>query len=185
LTFLILDNQDSSVLIIQVDKKQSVERRDSVDSIPTPSRGSIGGSQRNLQRGRTISLPDDPNLWIGIKDAESLIDLQPQLSYTFTQKVNSTSAQYYRPPVFSARIHNESDVPPPVIRDSLMIEEFPMGKITTVYINMVKQGLNEWLRVPVIIARGEKDGPVVKIYLYFPYILMGNIGRYNGRGSRE
>ncbi|KAJ3074946.1 hypothetical protein HDU98_009721 [Podochytrium sp. JEL0797] len=73
------------------------------------------------------------------------------------------SAHHYRPPTFSARYQNESDVPPPVVRDSLVIEEFPMGKISTVWINMVKQGLSEWVRVPVIVARGVNPGPVLGI----------------------
>ncbi|TPX35144.1 hypothetical protein SmJEL517_g02366 [Synchytrium microbalum] len=73
------------------------------------------------------------------------------------------SARHYRPPSMSARYVNESDVPPPVIRDTLDIEEFPVGKISTVWINMMKQGLSEWLRVPVIVARGTEDGPVVGI----------------------
>ncbi|KAI8824697.1 hypothetical protein BJ741DRAFT_61547 [Chytriomyces cf. hyalinus JEL632] len=73
------------------------------------------------------------------------------------------SARHYRPPTFSARYQNESDVPPAVVRDSLVIEEFPKGKISTVWINMVKQGLCEWVRVPVIVARGAQDGPVLGI----------------------
>ncbi|KAI9003697.1 hypothetical protein BC832DRAFT_87777 [Gaertneriomyces semiglobifer] len=73
------------------------------------------------------------------------------------------SARHYRPPVFSARYKSESEVPPAVIRDNLIIEEFPRGTISTAWINMVKQGLSEWLRVPVIIARGKDDGPVVGI----------------------
>ncbi len=68
------------------------------------------------------------------------------------------SAKAYKPPVFSARYQNESKVPPPVVRDTLNIEEYPKGKISTAWINMVKQGLSEWIRVPVIIARGIEDG---------------------------
>lgn len=71
------------------------------------------------------------------------------------------SAQHYRPPVFSNRYRNESEVPPPIIRDSLVIEDFPIGVISTAWINMVKQGLSEWIRVPVIVARGTEPGPVV------------------------
>lgn len=63
------------------------------------------------------------------------------------------SVHRYKPPVFAERIKNESDVPPPVVRDSLVIEEFPMGTISTAWINMVKEGFSEWIRIPVIIAR--------------------------------
>lgn len=68
------------------------------------------------------------------------------------------SAHIYRAPTFSARYRNESDVPPPVVRDRLVIEDFPMGAITTAWINMVKEGLAEWIRVPVIVARGVNPG---------------------------
>ena len=52
-------------------------------------------------------------------------------------------------------------MPPPVVRDRLVVEEFPAGTISTAWINMVKQGLSEWIRVPVIVARGVEPGPVV------------------------
>ncbi len=68
------------------------------------------------------------------------------------------SAKTYRPPVFSARFQNESKVPPPIIRDTLNIDEYPRGKISTAWINMVKQGMSDWIRIPVIIARGVEDG---------------------------
>ena len=68
------------------------------------------------------------------------------------------SAKPYKPPIFSARYQNESKVPPPIIRDTLDIDEYPKGQISTAWINMVKQGLSEWVRVPVIIAKGLEDG---------------------------
>ncbi|KAJ3383263.1 hypothetical protein HDU84_003742 [Entophlyctis sp. JEL0112] len=73
------------------------------------------------------------------------------------------SARHYRPPTFSARHQNESDVPPAVVADELVIDDFPVGKISTVWINMVKEGLSEWIRVPVIVARGVNPGPVLGI----------------------
>ncbi|EGF76998.1 hypothetical protein BATDEDRAFT_28088 [Batrachochytrium dendrobatidis JAM81] len=120
----------------------------------------------NFQRGRSgsIIVYDDQPLWVVPKEMDKpamLADANAHKSNLTTQYWES--AHQYRPPVFSARYQNESDVPPPVIRDSLVIEEFPTGKISTVWINMVKQGLSEWLRVPVIIARGTESGPVVGI----------------------
>ncbi|KAI9006939.1 hypothetical protein DFJ74DRAFT_773549 [Hyaloraphidium curvatum] len=73
------------------------------------------------------------------------------------------SVQLYRPPNLSSRYANESHVPPPVIKDSLKLDDFPRGQISTAWINIMKQGLGEWIRVPVIIARGSEDGPVVGI----------------------
>ncbi|KAI9144553.1 hypothetical protein BKA69DRAFT_1055684 [Paraphysoderma sedebokerense] len=72
-------------------------------------------------------------------------------------------AKQYHPPSFSSRFANESEVPPPVIKDALVIEEFPRGKISTCWINMVKTGLSDWIRIPCIVARGVEDGPIVGI----------------------
>ncbi|KAL1922132.1 uncharacterized protein VTP21DRAFT_10774 [Calcarisporiella thermophila] len=69
----------------------------------------------------------------------------------------------YEPPEFSSRFQNESDVPPPVVRDRLVIEDFPEEQISTAWIKMVKQGLSEWMRLPVIVARGKEEGPVIGI----------------------
>ncbi|KAL2916081.1 hypothetical protein HK105_204505 [Polyrhizophydium stewartii] len=117
-------------------------------------------------RGRSgsIIVYDDQPAWIVPKELErqqTLTDvgmISPNLATKFWD-----SAHQYRPPVFSARHQNESVVPPPVVCDSLVIEEFPAGMISTAWINMVKQGLSEWLRVPVIVARGVEPGPVVGI----------------------
>ncbi len=78
--------------------------------------------------------------------------------------LNTTGNNHYlipRPPVFSDRYRNESEVPPPIVHDRLVIEDFPVGTISTAWINMVKQGLSEWIRIPVIVARGVEPGPVV------------------------
>jgi hypothetical protein len=72
------------------------------------------------------------------------------------------SVQNYRPPIFS-RIINEHDVPPPTVFDTLDISALPLGSISTCWINMVKAGLSEWIRIPVIVARGVAPGPVVGI----------------------
>nr|KAJ3423084.1 hypothetical protein HK105_003317 [Polyrhizophydium stewartii] len=112
----------------------------------------------------SIIVYDDQPAWIVPKELErqqTLTDvgmISPNLATKFWD-----SAHQYRPPVFSARHQNESVVPPPVVCDSLVIEEFPAGMISTAWINMVKQGLSEWLRVPVIVARGVEPGPVVGI----------------------
>ena len=68
------------------------------------------------------------------------------------------SAHHYKPPMFSDRYQHESNVPPAVIKDQLQVEDFPVGAISTAWINMVKQGLSEWIRIPVIIARGKEPG---------------------------
>ncbi|CAO3637215.1 unnamed protein product [Mucor hiemalis] len=72
------------------------------------------------------------------------------------------SSQIYEPPTFSF-LNQDTDVPPPVVRDRLVVEDFPKHSISTAWIKMVKQGLSEWLRLPVIVCRGTEDGPVVGI----------------------
>ncbi|KAI8063694.1 uncharacterized protein B0P05DRAFT_555340 [Gilbertella persicaria] len=72
------------------------------------------------------------------------------------------ATQIYEPPTF-ALLNQDTDVPPPVVRDRLVVEDFPKHTISTAWIKMVKQGLSEWLRLPVIVCRGTEDGPVVGI----------------------
>ncbi|KAI9321442.1 hypothetical protein BX666DRAFT_1902139 [Dichotomocladium elegans] len=72
------------------------------------------------------------------------------------------STQMYIPP--SIALHpQDTDVPPPIVRDRLVIEDFPVHTISTAWIKMVKQGLSEWIRLPAIVCRGTADGPVVGI----------------------
>lgn len=72
------------------------------------------------------------------------------------------SSQIYEPPTFSF-LNQDTDVPPPVVRDRLVVEDFPKHSISTAWIKMVKQGLSEWLRLPVIVCRGTEDGYVLNI----------------------
>ncbi|KAI7906009.1 uncharacterized protein BX663DRAFT_498495 [Cokeromyces recurvatus] len=72
------------------------------------------------------------------------------------------ATQIYKPPKFSD-LNQDTDVPPPVVRDRLVVEDFPKHTMSTVWIKMVKQGLSEWIRLPVIVCRGSEDGPVVGI----------------------
>ncbi|KAL7317317.1 hypothetical protein PS15m_003694 [Mucor circinelloides] len=71
------------------------------------------------------------------------------------------ATQIYEPPNFS--LDQDTDVPPPVVRDRLVVEDYPKHTISTAWIKMVKQGLSEWLRMPVIVCRGTENGPVVGI----------------------
>ena len=70
------------------------------------------------------------------------------------------SARHYQPPEMD-RGQSEAAVPPPLVKDSLEIADFPVGAISTAFINMVKEGMSNWIRIPVIVARGHQDGPVL------------------------
>ncbi|KAJ3190625.1 hypothetical protein HK101_008528 [Irineochytrium annulatum] len=174
------DNQDATVVIIQVHMKPQMQRNSLGDS-STNLAGPISPQSATSQhppplrppRGRTgsIIIYDDQPLWNLPREMDSQVSLEGSIGAlaaaagaTGTLPVKFwESAKHYRAPTFSARYQGESEVPPPVVRDSLVIEEFPEGKISTAWINMVKQGLSEWLRIPVIVARGVKAGPVVGI----------------------
>ncbi|KAI8086494.1 uncharacterized protein BX664DRAFT_335943 [Halteromyces radiatus] len=71
-------------------------------------------------------------------------------------------AQMYVPPT-AALMNKDTDVPPPVVRDRLVIEDYAEHTVSTAWIKMIEQGLSEWIRLPVIICRGSDDGPVVGI----------------------
>ena len=63
----------------------------------------------------------------------------------------------YEPPAF-ALIHQDTNMPPPVVRDRLEVDEFPLHTISTAWIKMMTQGLSEWIKLPVIVCRGTKEG---------------------------
>ncbi|CAO3638018.1 unnamed protein product [Cunninghamella blakesleeana] len=81
---------------------------------------------------------------------------------TLLQKNVLHPTQIYSPPT-AALLHKDTDVPPPVVRDRLVIEDYAPFTVSTAWIKMVEQGLSEWIRLPVIICRGTEDGPVVGI----------------------
>ncbi|KAI8049337.1 hypothetical protein BDF21DRAFT_433175 [Thamnidium elegans] len=68
----------------------------------------------------------------------------------------------YEPPAF-ALLHKDTDMPPPVTRDKLEVDEFPLNAISTAWIKIMTQGLSEWIKLPIIVCRGTEDGPVVGI----------------------
>ncbi|KAI7869211.1 hypothetical protein BDF14DRAFT_1785992 [Spinellus fusiger] len=77
------------------------------------------------------------------------------------EKLRPTEAQSYEVPPFGPMY--DTDTPPPVVRDRLVIEDFPKHSVSTAWIKMIQQGLSEWIRLPVIICRGSEEGPVVGI----------------------
>lgn len=63
----------------------------------------------------------------------------------------------YVPPRF-ALMHKDTDMPPPIIRDKLEVNEFPLHAISTAWIKIMTQGLSEWIKLPIIVCRGTEDG---------------------------
>jgi hypothetical protein len=151
------DDGDAVVIIIQVTYRAS----DRVEGLTSPLLPPTPTDRPKLARtntGSVIVYDDQPWGILNPKQRDSIDFESNNLQTKFYG-----SAHHYKPPVFSDRFVNESQVPPAVIRDQLVIEEFPVGQISTAWINMVKQGLSEWIRIPVIVARGLEPGPVVGI----------------------
>lgn len=63
----------------------------------------------------------------------------------------------YEPPAF-ALMRKDTDMPPPVTRDKLEVDEFPLNSISTAWIKIMTQGLSEWIKLPIIVCRGTEDG---------------------------
>ncbi|KAI7869567.1 hypothetical protein BDF14DRAFT_1722450 [Spinellus fusiger] len=68
--------------------------------------------------------------------------------------------QIYEPPS-SFLLHNDIGMPPPVICDKLVIEDYALHATSTAWIKIMTQGMNEWIKLPVIICRGSADGQTV------------------------
>ncbi|KAJ3257573.1 hypothetical protein HK103_004482 [Boothiomyces macroporosus] len=138
----------------------------SYPSTASLSQGQTGPRTSKTRKGSIIVFDDQP-MWNVPSELIRRESIAAELGSTGKNANLTTkyweSAHHYIPPVFSDRYSNESDVPPPIVRDDLNIEDFPAGTISTAWINMVKQGLSEWIRVPVIVARGTESGPVVGI----------------------
>ena len=173
--YLILGPDDATLLFIQVHILKPFQKEPSIPVVP-PLSPVVGLTNY------AACLPPKPN---STTKRGSMVEFAPPTTFSIQKdsRVEATdaydasnqqtiffeSAQLYRPPVFSDRYINESDVPPPVIRDRLIVEEFPVGTISTAWINMVKQGLSEWIRVPVIVARGVEPGPVVSFLKFLKF----------------
>lgn len=182
--YLYLDAGDATVLIIQVHLSRTLVKEPSTPVVPHLSPISTQPADQQLPpikpsgpaRSGSIIVFDDQPMWnlppplpppssARGGDADLLNSPNTPGVGTNLQTKFFESAQHYRPPIFSDRYRNESEVPPPIVRDRLVVEEFPVGTISTAWINMVKQGLSEWIRVPVIVARGVEPGPVVSFFL--------------------
>lgn len=105
-----------------------------------------------------------PSLIVSVDQPEQLDSRFNQLN--ITEKIeNERRDSYgsfdpgviYEPPAF-ALIHKDTNMPPPVTRDRLDVDEFPLKAISTAWIKIMTQGLSEWIRLPIIVCRGTGDG---------------------------
>jgi hypothetical protein len=113
------------------------------DNIKAPTAQSP--TQEIENKLNAMNLPDEPKR-MKLERRDSLINME-----TFDPNA------IYEPPAF-ALIHKDTDMPPPVIRDKLEVDEFPLNTISTAWIKIMTQGLSEWVKLPIIVCRGTEDG---------------------------
>jgi len=80
----------------------------------------------------------------------------------FKRMFSTWKAAPFIPPKISM-FRMENPLPPPVTIDKLDISEYSTGMIHTANINIIQNGFGQWETLPVIIARGTEDGPVLGI----------------------
>eukprot|EP01094_Clydonella_sp_ATCC50884_P011192 TRINITY_DN20_c0_g1_i1.p2 TRINITY_DN20_c0_g1~~TRINITY_DN20_c0_g1_i1.p2 ORF type:complete len:394 (-),score=131.17 TRINITY_DN20_c0_g1_i1:191-1372(-) len=83
------------------------------------------------------------------------------LSTTANKKKQSLAweREPYQPPVAVPPM----PLPPPSTIDTFDVKDFEAGLVHSCWLNVVQDGFGEWVRVPLIIARGVKEGPVIGI----------------------
>ena len=143
------------------------------DSNATFSRSLSDTSVQNGAKAKGgVLVFDDQPLWVVPTDGDNRSPKNLLLSSMDSSNsfMNWESAIEYHPPPHFTNHVNESAVPPPEIRDTLVIDEYPMGQISTVWINMMKQGLSEFIRIPVIVARGIGPGYEFESVTYSRFI---------------
>ena len=71
---------------------------------------------------------------------------------------------HHERPEFPAQpVEPDTAPPPPVVGNELDIESLPRGATTRVFVELVADGLAAGVRVPVLVARGHRPGPVFGI----------------------
>ncbi|KAG0179624.1 hypothetical protein DFQ28_002662 [Apophysomyces sp. BC1034] len=168
----------------------SFKRFDAAKLVPEQNQRDVPSLRRNsIRRSSLVVYPDQPLQKLPADVAQKLatMEISPtaeeasELANQLMRRASLSSldesarrdslailrgtldpTQMYEPPAF-ALLHPETEMPPPIVRDRLVIEEFPKHTISTAWIKMMSQGLNEWIRLPVIVCRGSEDGPVVGI----------------------
>jgi hypothetical protein len=115
-------------------------------------------ASNSLKSGTTKAMQPQPPEVLSAVASPIMMPLQDGGKRLSTILHSFEPSQVYQPPEWSLLdLPKESEVPPPLACDRLKLEDFPIGRVSTAWINMVKQGLSEWIRVPCIIARGVKD----------------------------
>ncbi|KAL0081625.1 hypothetical protein F4703DRAFT_1868243 [Phycomyces blakesleeanus] len=145
-----------TLVVIQVAESTAVTEQPHTERRPSALPSEIRQGRRNSS---LVVCPNQPDS--AIKTPEDISLNTPREELQGAQPTWD-STQIYEPPS-SAFFHFDSEMPPPMIRDRLVIEDYPLHTTSTAWIKMMTQGMNEWLKLPVIVCRGSADGPVVGI----------------------
>ncbi|KAI9012035.1 hypothetical protein CLU79DRAFT_805956 [Phycomyces nitens] len=139
-----------TLVVIQVAESTDVVKEANTERRPSELPSQIRQGRRNS------SLVVYPNQDESVlKSAEKVLSDKQEESQGGQATWDST--QIYEPPS-SAFFHFDSEMPPPMIRDRLVIEDYPLHTTSTAWIKMMTQGMNEWLKLPVIVCRGSAEG---------------------------
>lgn len=102
------------------------------------------------------ALNEDKVLW-SVPDTTPYVEKVLERISLDKTKINGfqiRSSQIYQPPSWPIDEIVESNAPIPIICDQLNLDDFALGTVSTAWIQMMKQGLSDWIRVPCIVARG-------------------------------
>ncbi|ORX44087.1 hypothetical protein DM01DRAFT_1364796 [Hesseltinella vesiculosa] len=165
---------DQEALVIFVQLQEHMQKREPTvttqDIAPSRRRHSLPRRHSLVPYGHTGEKPEELDINkmdLAPKDATLTEQLRTapippseeanrRDSLAFLTK-NYDITQLYHPDTIPA-IQIRTDLPEPVVRDRLVVEDFKEFSTSTVWIKMMMQGLGEWIRVPVIVLRGTKDG---------------------------
>lgn len=146
---------EATVVVVQIEEGKTYGG--TLQKQPPVSPTNIVPSQRR-QAGRR------PSLIVSVDQQNQLDSRFNQLN--ITEKIeNERRDSYgafdpnlvYEPPAF-ALMYKDTNMPPPVTRDRLDVDEFPLKAISTAWIKIMTQGLSEWIKLPIIVCRGTGDG---------------------------
>ncbi|RCI07208.1 hypothetical protein CU098_013649 [Rhizopus stolonifer] len=169
---------ESTVVVIQIEEGKTfggILKKEFELSPPTNYEGIVPSQRRPLNRRPSLLVSmeknkeevksDDDDRRISILSLTDDVEESPQRRDSVGRRDSLAGISFdpsivYHPPSI-ALSHQDTDVPPPVTRDKLEVDEFPLGTVRTAWIRIMTQGLGEWVKLPVIVCRGKEDGPVV------------------------
>ncbi|KAI8073824.1 hypothetical protein BC940DRAFT_289279 [Gongronella butleri] len=160
------DDMDANVVIIQISEAKRASSVSTEPAVQNNNKDVPSARRQRLDRRSSLVIYDDQH----IKQSSKTNGIDDQLwerSSLLESLRKDTLLRgtpdpklIYTPPA-DALTFSDTDVPPPVVRDRLVIEDYAAHTVSTSWIKMVEQGMSEWIRLPVIVCRGTEDGPVV------------------------